>query len=178
VVAASLKKKLRRGSAVVVTGRVLRAGEPALPAAPRPSSSEPTQGPTRRPWREWPWKRLALGGLAALLLGLATLTVLEAVTGKPVSSVTGGGDSGGTTVGRLVPGRDGGDRTPSEDPSPTAPGGSPSPSPTVQPSDEPSDTPTPTPEPSPTVPPTDPSESPAPGSGESPGGAAAPDTTP
>ena len=49
------------------------------------------------------------------MVALAGITVVEALTGKPISNVTGGGDSQGTTVGNVT-GRDSSqqDKGPSE----------------------------------------------------------------
>ena len=107
-----------------------------------------------------PWKRVALASAVVLVLGLVGITVIEAVTGQPLASLSGNEDANGTTVGNAVnpddrrdntsedPGKDdvqepepGGDTTeaPSEDAEPTDEA-----SPTEEPSDgtQPSDEPT------------------------------------
>ncbi|HQR27970.1 MAG TPA: hypothetical protein PLP61_13100 [Nocardioides sp.] len=135
--AATYTYSLQRGHAVVRGAR--------LPAgATRPPVEEPD-----RTWRDWPWRRLAVGAAAALVLGLAALTMVEGLVGKPVSSLT-NGSGGGTTLGRVTGG--GGSRDNQPSPQPTTPTAPSSPSPT--PTQEPSPTPSPTVEPSPTPSPT------------------------
>ncbi len=57
-------------------------------------------------WRRAiPWGKVLLASLAITVVALAGITVVEAITGKPISSVTGGSDSQGTTVGNVT-GRD------------------------------------------------------------------------
>lgn len=154
---ASYTYSLQRSHALV------RGVRPTAPAAQRPTGS----------WREWPWRRIAAGGAAVLALTLGTLTVVEGIVGKPVSSMTSGGDGGGTTIGRVV--RDEGPRgdspTPSEPTAPTSPTPSPSTDPTSQPTDQPSGTP------SPSVQPTG-SPSPTPSDETSPTGSPGTSTTP
>jgi hypothetical protein len=53
--------------------------------------------------RAIPWGKVLLASLAITVLALAGITVVEAVTGKPISTVTGGSsDSQGTTVGNIT----------------------------------------------------------------------------
>jgi hypothetical protein len=56
-------------------------------------------------WRSIPWGKVLIASLAITVVALAGITVVEALTGKPISNVTGGGDSQGTTVGNVT-GRD------------------------------------------------------------------------
>jgi len=52
--------------------------------------------------RSIPWGKVLLASLAITVIALAGITVVEAMTGKPISSVTGGSDSQGTTVGNVT----------------------------------------------------------------------------
>jgi hypothetical protein len=62
----------------------------------KPDSDEDT-------WRRAiPWGKVLLASLAITVLALAGITVVEAISGKPISSVTGGSDSQGTTVGNFT----------------------------------------------------------------------------
>ena len=56
------------------------------------------------PPRRWdlPWGKVALASLAVMVAGMAGITAVEAVTGRAVSSYTGGGDNHGTTLGSVV----------------------------------------------------------------------------
>ncbi|MDN4159985.1 hypothetical protein [Nocardioides abyssi] len=132
-------------------------------------------------WRErlavLPWKRITLVAGGLFLLVVVVISVFEALTGRTVSSYTGGSDSdGGTTITRITgggggsgsddDGRDGGPRDPQQ--SPADPSGSTTPSdggtpstdpvpsseaPTEDPSTEPSVEPTPeVPTPTPSAP--------------------------
>ena len=138
-----------------------------------PAHRAPQRSGPPAPGGQWPWRRIAAGGAAVLALTLGTLTVVEGIVGKPVSSMTSGGDGGGTTIGRVV--RDEGPRgdspTPSEPTAPTSPTPSPSTDPTSQPTDQPSGTP------SPSVQPTG-SPSPTPSDETSPTGSPGTSTTP
>jgi hypothetical protein len=69
--------------------------------------------------RSIPWGKVLLASLAITVVALAGITVVEALTGKPISNVTGGGDSQGTTVGNVT-GRDSSqkDTDPSEETNP------------------------------------------------------------
>ena len=49
-----------------------------------------------------PWGKVALTSVAVMALGLGGITAIEAVTGQPVSSYTGGSGSTGTTLGNAV----------------------------------------------------------------------------
>ena len=64
-------------------------------------SEEPD--PDEDSWRRSiPWGKVLLASLAVTVLALAGITVVEAIAGKPISSVTGGSDSQGTTVGNVT----------------------------------------------------------------------------
>jgi len=59
--------------------------------------------PEEDSWRRSiPWGKVLLASLAVTVLALAGITVVEAIAGKPISSVTGGSDSQGTTVGNVT----------------------------------------------------------------------------
>jgi hypothetical protein len=49
-----------------------------------------------------PWGKLALTSIAVSVLALVGITTFEAVTGQPISSLLGGDDAKGTTVGNVV----------------------------------------------------------------------------
>ena len=56
-------------------------------------------------WRErlsrLPWKHIGLTTLALFVVALVVITVFELVAGQSVSSITGGSDSGTTTIGHV-----------------------------------------------------------------------------
>ena len=128
-------------------------------------------------WRErmvqLPWKRIGLTAFALFGVTLVVITLFELVAGESVSSITGGSDSGDTTIGQVG----GGDSGRDDQQDPQTPTGSNSPSETAEPSQAPTESglpaesqepspadstaptesPTPTPTPTPT-----PAESPAP----------------
>ena len=96
-------------------------------------------------WRErlsrLPWKHIGLTTLALFVVALVVITVFELLAGESVSSITGGSDSGTTTIGHVGgsdPGRN--DRKEPDD----QPTGSTAPSESVSPSDEPTETTSPT----------------------------------
>lgn len=113
--------------------------EVALAAATAPS------------WRErlsaLPWKHIAWVSAALFVAAIVTITVLELVSGRSVSSITGGSGNHGTTIGHVRnpgdsggSGGDGDQPTPSPTPSVTTePSAEPTGSPTDQPTDEPSE---------------------------------------
>ena len=71
------------------------------PGPGRQQSEEPD--PDEDSWRRSiPWGKVLLASLAITVLALAGITVVEAIAGKPISSVTGGSDSQGTTVGNVT----------------------------------------------------------------------------
>jgi hypothetical protein len=104
-----------------------------------------------------PWGKVALVTAGVMLAALGSVTVVEAVTGKPISALLRGDSSTGTSVGRLV-GNDGSSSTTENDkttPTPTpsqsatpSESATPSPTPSSTPSSTPSDSATPTPTPS------------------------------
>jgi hypothetical protein len=139
---------------------------------PGSQPGRPVERPERRR-RDLPWGRLALTSVAVMALGLGGVTAIEAVTGKPASSLTGSSGSTGTTLGNAVgssgtttqhdsgTSTDQGDttRTPTTDPAPgvgeTGPqNGSTTPTAPATPTPIPSADPTPTPPPTPSVTPT------------------------
>ena len=91
-------------------------------------------------WRErlsrLPWKHIGLTTLALFVVALVVITVFELVAGQSVSSITGGSDSGTTTIGHVGGSDSGGDDPQNPDDQPT---GSTGPSESVSPSDEPTD---------------------------------------
>ena len=101
-------------------------------------------------WRErlaqLPWKRVVLVTVGLFAVALLVITAFELVVGRSVSSMTGGSDSGDTTLGQVSGSESGGDdqQDPDED--------TPDPSESPEPSDEPADgaSPSQTPDPSPT----------------------------
>ena len=108
--------------------------------------------------RGYHWRRIAAVSVLVFALAMGAITAFELVTGRPLSSLITGSDTGGTTVGTIVrrPHRS---STPTPAPTPTTPAPSPSPSPTGT-----SPTPTPTPtgtSPSPRPTSTSPSPSPS-----------------
>ncbi len=71
-----------------------------------PEDPESEEDSDEDSWRRAiPWGKVLLASLAITVVALAGITVVEAITGKPISSVTGGSDSQGTTVGNVT-GRD------------------------------------------------------------------------
>lgn len=112
----------------------LRDGEedPAAQPDSAAASEEPAPGTRRDLLRSLPWGRLALVSLAVMVIGLAGITVIEAITGRPVSSLTGHGSSHGTTLGNAVGGGSAKpDRPTPKSPAPsTGPSQAPAPAPT------------------------------------------------
>lgn len=110
---------LQRGSHVVRRGAVVprlrgprgliedgAAGEQQPPGQPPASQTPPVRrtpvSGLARGWRALPWGRITLGAATVLVVALGTLTVVEGLAGKPVSSFATGEDGGGTTLGRVV----------------------------------------------------------------------------
>lgn len=149
-----------RRTAELVRQRALAAGTLPRPAARRtgqPAVDEPAgdeQPDEDVPDRRWdlPWLKLALASVAVMVVGMAGITAVEAVTGKPIASLFGRDVGTGTTVGHLG-GTDTGS-TKHEAPRHQTPA-TPAPSPSEQPSQEPEPQPQPqpseTPEPTPPV---------------------------
>jgi hypothetical protein len=141
--------------------------------------------PPRASWRETlkglPWKRISLAAAAVFLLVMTVITVFELVTGRAVSTYTGGSEPGTrTSITGLVRGGEEGDpakqrRSPEGEstPTPTSPAETPTstntvpptpedgptdvvtedtPAPTTEPTTEPTATDTAPPAPAPTAP--------------------------
>ena len=87
--------------------RTIKERAAAKSAERDPESTEPEDPDADEDsWRRSiPWGKVLLASLAITVVALAGITVVEALTGKPISNVTGGGDSQGTTVGNVT-GRD------------------------------------------------------------------------
>ena len=68
---------------------------------PRPSRSRPRSRPARGAGT-CPGARSPLVSLAVMVVGMAGITAIEAVTGKPISSLLGKDAGTGTTVGHVV----------------------------------------------------------------------------
>jgi hypothetical protein len=109
------------------------------------SDEEPTVEPQPRRW-DLPWVKVALASLAVMVAGMAGITAVEAVTGKPIASLLGRDDGTGTTVGHVVGSDNGSTRQQSPTKkSPSTPQPTPSQEPQPQPQQpEPSTTPEPT----------------------------------
>jgi hypothetical protein len=119
-----------------------------------------------------PWGKVLVATAVVAAITLGTITLIEGIAGRPVSSLTGGSDSTGTSVGHVV-GSDDDEKAPAEDEQPT-PAPSEEPAPTEEPgsTEVPEPTPTSTPEePEPSVTPTD---EPSPTESVEPEGAPAP----
>ncbi len=111
--------------------------------------------------RSIPWGKALIASAAVTVAALGGITAFEAITGQPISSLLGGNDSQGTSVGNLVRT----ENTADQDPVPSEPSATPTeeesqtPSPDAEPSTEPTAEPTPTDtpsaEPSETVEPTE-----------------------
>jgi hypothetical protein len=91
-------------------------------------------------WRErlsrLSWKHIGLGTLGLFVVTLVVITAFELVAGRSVSSITGGSDSGDTTIGQVSGLDSGGSDQPDPDDGPT---GSTGPSGRAEPSDEPTE---------------------------------------
>lgn len=116
-------------------------------------------------WRErladLPWKRIALVAAGLFVLVVVVISIFEALTGRTVSSYTGGSDrDGGTTITRIT----GGGSSSSDDGSGGGGGGrgdeSTPADPTDSPSTDPSGTASPTPDPTDDVPTDEPTTDP------------------
>ncbi len=90
--------------------RTVSEGPMRDPAEPVTEVEEPEQ--TR-----FPWGRVAVAAAVVLALALAGITVFEAFTGKPVSTLVGKDSGKGTTLGHVV----GSDPKPSPTPTPRSP---------------------------------------------------------
>lgn len=67
--------------------------------------------------RHLPWRKIALATAVVAAIALAAITLIEGLAGKPVSTITGGSDTEGTSVGHVV-GSDKEPKKPAEDKSP------------------------------------------------------------
>ncbi|MDN4171521.1 hypothetical protein QWY28_01050 [Nocardioides sp. SOB77] len=155
-----VRRAARRGDASRLPRAEARLAEAADALDP---SDEETPAEAATPsWRErlavLPWKRIALVAGGLFLLVVVVISLFEALTGRTVSSYTGGSDSdGGTSITRITgggssddaPDRDEapGPGEPSDGVEPTdgaTPSGEPTDAaPTEEPAEEPSDEPTP-----------------------------------
>ena len=73
------------------------------PESPDPEDPDSDPDSDEDSWRRAiPWGKVLLASLAVTVIALAGITLVEALTGKPISSVTGGSDSQGTTVGNVT----------------------------------------------------------------------------
>jgi hypothetical protein len=107
--------------------------------------------PERSGRLDLPWAKVALASLAVMVLGLAGVTVVETVTGKPLASLLGRDTGTGTTVGRVVASDKSSsqEETTSTNNTPATPETTPSEEPSEEPEQAaPSTTPEPTPTPS------------------------------
>jgi hypothetical protein len=111
--------------------------------------------PAAKPKVSIPWKRMGVAALAVFAIGAVTVTIVEAIAGKPVSAVVtnthgsgytfSGGNSGANSSNPVAPGRHHSPApivTPTPAPSSSAPTGV-TPSPTVTPAPSASVTPAP-----------------------------------
>lgn len=171
---ASYTYSLRRGHALVARPGA-RLGQQADGELVAETTAVPVATPVRRR-REplalaLPWRRLGVAAVVAALVGLGGLTLLETVTGRPVSSVAGRSTDTGTTLGSVL-GQGGGSVTTDDPASDTGqdgsgPGGADSGAgdgseqPTDTSGDQPTDVPSDQPETDPTTPP-DPTPDPSP----------------
>lgn len=127
-------------------------------------------------WRarlaQLPWPRVLLVSLLVFVVAMVAITVFELIAGRSVSSITGGSDGTGTTIGKVVTGQeddgDHDDDQPSTPPSqaPTGPT-TPSTSDGAQPTGSPTEGTTPTGSPT-TTPTGSPTESAPPAEGTEP----------
>ncbi len=171
VYSASLRRTNDRLRELALTRRAAGGGSAAHPLPlplPLPKDSlARSLSVLRRRWK-------AIAGVTALVFALAigAITVIEAATRQPVSSLVGGGSSTGTSVGSLIGGSSSAHQpvqTPAVTPTPT-------PSPTSTASSVPTQHTTPSPTPKPTASPT---RSASPGAGSaSPTVGATPEATP
>lgn len=114
----------------VSTSEMNRAQADLDPAGEDPGeeSSEAPKAPLRERLGRLPWKRIAIGAGGLFLVAVLTITAFEVLTGRSVSSYTGGSKSGDrTSLSELTGGRDEQKRSPDrrqdEDPgsTPTSP---------------------------------------------------------
>jgi len=127
------------------------AADPADPAgADDPLAPTDTAGRVDRDWRNLPWRRIVLLAVAAFVAVMVAISGFELITGRAVSTYTGGSNRGtGSTVPLLRPAKNQSTGTPTSTPTPSA-----TPSSTPSTSTSPGETPTAGSTPSPTVLPT------------------------
>ena len=137
-----------------------------------PEATQDARGEGRRTFAERfkaiNWRKVAPWAIGTFVVVMVAITAFEMVTGKPVSSLTGGSDGTGTSIGRVVdrgsdhkkndkkqpderPGQPGRSEQPGDDPTDAPTSSAPSTEPTTAPSETPSEAPT-TNEPTPTEP--------------------------
>lgn len=139
------------GSSTVVLDSV----DTTAPAVPDSAESLPAAA-RRQPV----WRTVGLAAAATFAVAIASITAFEAITGEPVSTLTGGDAGNGTTLGRAV---DSGPGTTVVEPGPVPTTSSPTPPPTTEPpTSTPTETPTSTPTETTTSPTTPPPTSPPP----------------
>ena len=121
-------------------------------AVPGAADADPAEGQAPGRLSRRAWLSIRGAALAVFLVAMVVVTSFEAIAGRPLSSLFGGGDSGGTSVTRLV-----GESSRDKEPAPPAPtptdDASPESSEEATPAEE-----TPTPEASPTPTPSSSSE--------------------
>lgn len=130
--------RVRNGKAVQTPGEEQASGDPGSDDAS--DDAVEAEAEADKSARSIPWGKVALASVGITAVVLGGITAVEVVTGQPLSSLVGGNDSQGTTVGDVV-GTGGRRATPSDNQQPSN-------QPT--PSDEASQTPTPDPGTSPT----------------------------
>jgi hypothetical protein len=130
--AAAARSRVRRARVDVADTEPVPEPEPELVLG---ATEEPTAPSAwREAVRDLPWRRLLLAAAAVFVVAMGAIVAFELISGRAVSSYTGGSDKDGPRT--SVPGLGGGgERKPK--PSPT-------PSPSEEPSAEVSPTPTPT----------------------------------
>lgn len=112
---------------------------------PNVEEPEPAAGPAAEEapgrWAELPWRRIAIVAVAVFVLSLATISIIELLAGKSVSTITGGTDDDRTSITGIFGDRTGTDE-PKDEVTPTDSTTSPGESDSIAPTEEPSATPT------------------------------------
>lgn len=85
----------------------VNAGAPADQADPNEAGEQERVGPVEKTplidrLRVLQWRRIAVATGVVLVVALGAITAFETLTGTPVSSLTGGKDDKGTTIGRVL----------------------------------------------------------------------------
>lgn len=138
--------RVRNGKAVQTPGEEQASGDPGSDDAVEAEAEAEAEAEVEaaveadKSARSIPWGKVALASVGITAAVLGGITAVEVVTGQPLSSLVGGNDTQGTTVGDVV-GTGGRRATPNDNQQPSN-------QPT--PSDEASQTPTPDPGTSPT----------------------------